>query len=117
MLTWAAIAVGSAAVVGLAIDVIVAGTGKAAGMASVIAGFCELVAVVLAVAGWAGERRSVATAQTLRNASVPHGGVRGEARPVAGYSGEAGKYQVDARQAEGVQVGDGNTQNVIFRPR
>jgi hypothetical protein len=50
LLTWLALAIGIMVATGLGIDVAVAGMTRASGLAVVIAGFCELCALMLAVA-------------------------------------------------------------------
>jgi hypothetical protein len=103
---WTALIVGAVTVAGLGVDIAVAGPDKAAVLAGIVVGFCEVVGVVLAVVGWAGERRSgEPTRLANRDNSVP------ESQPAAGGR----KYVVDARDATGVQVGDGNTQHVDVR--
>lgn len=102
------------AAAGLGVDVAVAGIDKASGLAGVIAAFCELVAVVLAIAGRAGQRRSTATrARQAPSAPEPTGDGDTD-RPKDG-NGASAKYAVDASHAEGVQIGDGNTQYLDYR--
>ncbi len=117
VLTWLAIVIAAVAAVSLGVDAVVAGLGKAAGLAGVIAGFCELGALALAVTGWAGHRREAAERPAPEPARGPE---RTEPAQQAGQAGTppgggSGKYGVDARQAEGVQIGDGNTQHNDFR--
>ena len=112
---WAAVVIATTAAVGLVVDVAVAGTGEAAGLAGVIVAFCELAALVLGVTAWAAERRAPAAgpqAEGASSAATAGGDSRGS---VAGQRVENGKYAVDARGAEGLQVGDGNAQHNVFR--
>ena len=109
--------IGAVTVVGLGVDIVVAGPDEAAVLAGIVVGFCEVVGAVLAVSGWAGERRSAEPAETaepaIRQNSVP------ESQPIAAGGDDdsgGGKYIVDARGATGVQVGDGNTQHIDARP-
>jgi hypothetical protein len=116
VLLWVAVLVASGAAAGLAIDVVIAGTSEAAGLAGVIAGFCELAALVLGVAAWAGERRA-ADARAVEAVKDVSSAVAAGGRSASPADGQRrdGKYVVDARGAEGLQVGDGNTQHVVFR--
>lgn len=113
VLLWAALVIGAVAAVGLGVDIVVAGPGQASVLAGIVAGFSELVAAVLAVAGWAGVRRSAAATQRAgRHGSVPEPGAPANvSRPATG----TGKYVVDAHGATNVQIGDGNTQHVDAR--
>jgi hypothetical protein len=105
VLIWAALVIGAVAVVGLGVDIVVAGPDKAAVLAGIVVGFCEVVGAGFAVVSWAGERKSTQPA-------VPKAPDAPGSQPTAG----SGKYVVDARDATGVQVGDGNTQHVDTRP-
>jgi hypothetical protein len=98
-----AVLIGVAAAAGLGADVAVAGTGKAAELAGVIAGFCELGAVLLGVVAWAGDRRPGAVPTEVAK------------KPVQDSPASAAKYVVDARHARGVQAGDGAAQHNDFR--
>ncbi|WP_283136730.1 RIP homotypic interaction motif-containing protein [Rhizohabitans arisaemae] len=120
VVTWAAGVVGLTAAIGLVLIVISEGPAKAAGPAGVIAALCEVLAVTLAVTGWAGLRRSAAeqasrTEAADRDASAAPTG--GGAWPAAsqGEAAKAGKYTVDVRHAEGVQIGEHNTQHIVPR--
>jgi hypothetical protein len=55
----------------------------------------------LATSGAATDQRILAAARQVLDLLDPHGA-------------ESGKYQVDLREAKGVQVGDGNTQTNTF---
>jgi hypothetical protein len=115
VLVWVALMIAAAAAAGLAVDVAIAGTSNATGLAGVIAGFCELAAVVLGIAAWAGERRVAEEGRQAENASST-ATADGESTTRAEVPhGEDRKYVVDARGAEGVQVGNSNTQYVISR--
>jgi hypothetical protein len=105
--------IAATAAVGLGVEVAVAGPGQAAGLAGVIAGFCELGAVLLGVAGWAAQHRA---GGDRRAAGAPGGPDPDESGLAAGNAavGAAGKYVVDARHARGVQVGDRNIQRNEF---
>jgi hypothetical protein len=107
VLIWIALVLGAVTVAGLGVDIAVAGPDKAAVLAGIIVGFCEVLGVVLAAVGWAGERRSaVPTQLAIRDNSVP------ESQPTAGGR----KYVVDSRYATGVQVGDVNVLHIEARP-
>lgn len=118
VLLWAALAIGATAAVVLGVDIVVAGRGAASGLAGIIAAFCELVAVVLLVTSWVGERRSAATRRAIRDGSVPEPGASAPVdEPVIGGATSPGgaKYVVDARGATGVQIGDGGVMHVDAR--
>ena len=114
LLVRVAAVIAAAAAIGLAVDIAIAGTGRAAALASVIAGFCELGALVLGATAWAAGRRASAAAQSeeaqpaVRTSSSPKS-------PIPDKRGQDGKYVVDARGAAGLQIGDGNVQRVAFR--
>jgi hypothetical protein len=110
LLIWAALAMGTAAAVGLGVAVIVVGVNKAAGLAGVMAAFCELGALVLGVVGWVGGR-ATAGRSGPDTSSIPAPPVMGD-RPV---SSTAETYAVDARGAKGIQTGEGNIQYNDFR--
>jgi hypothetical protein len=111
VLTWLAVAIALAAAACLAVDIAVAGPGQAAGLAGVIAGFCELAALVLGVAAWAARRQATDNHSGRSASRVAE--KDGETAPTAREG--ADKYVVDSRQARGIQVGDGNTQHNDFR--
>jgi hypothetical protein len=98
----AGIAVGAGA--GLCAEIAVEGVSQAAGLAGVIAGFCELGALVMGVAGLAGEHR-ITRGDAERTAVAPALETAGKVVE-AGAENQAGKYTVDLRQARMVQVGD-----------
>ena len=100
---WGAVVVGAGTAVGLGVDVAVSGLQGAQGVAGVVGGLCEVVAVVIALVGWANEKRSSAVTPVL-----PAPGAAAEPSAVRGGRG---KYVVDARDAKHVQIGDGNTMN------
>jgi len=112
-LVWAAVLIAAAAAVMLGVVAVTAGLAAASGLAGVVAGFCELVAVALAVIGWAGERQSATGSERKEtNASAPS--IR---QPAAGQGSASGhgcaKYAVTLRDsAQGVMIGDGNVQNI-----
>lgn len=108
VLMWAAVVIAAVAAAGLGAMVAVAGVDKAAGLAGVIVGFCEVAALLVAVVGWAGDRRAAATDRPGA-AAAPAG--TAVLPPPAGTA----KYVVDASNAQGVQTGDGNTQHNDFR--
>jgi type VI protein secretion system component VasK len=115
VLVWGAVVIAAAAAAGLALDVTVVGTGKAAALAGVIAGFCELAALVLGVFAWAGQRRAAAASREEKETS-PVAAARDDSGGAdATQAGVDTKYVVDARRAAGVQVGEGNTQHVVSR--
>jgi hypothetical protein len=113
-LIWLAALIAVAAAAGLVADVAVAGIGAAATLAGVIAGFCELVAVVLGVSAWTAERRSSGTGRRAENAGSGASARSASETLVPATHGDDGKYVVDARGADGLQIGDGNTQHIIF---
>lgn len=91
-LVWAAVLIATAAAVLLGVVALTAGLAAASGLAGVVVGFCELVAVALAVIGWAGERQSAAGSEKketnasaldaqLRASSVNPGPAPSEASP------------------------------------
>ena len=67
---WFAAVLAAAAAIALAVDIAVEGVDNAAGMAGVLVGFCELGALVLAVAGWASEHRESASPEPDADASA-----------------------------------------------
>ncbi|MFI7131790.1 hypothetical protein ACIBQ1_39365 [Nonomuraea sp. NPDC050153] len=97
VLMWSAAAAGAVIAVGLGAYVAVAGVDKAAGPAGVIAAFCELVAVTLAVTGWARQRQTPAQGEP---------GARTEPPGTPGV--------VHIREGKGVQIGDHNEQTNNF---
>lgn len=113
VLVWIAAATAVAAAAGLGVDVAVAGTDKAAGLAGIIVGFCELAAVVLAVVGLTGQRRTTEAGSQVPRRD-PGAKVGDPADSARAPQSEIGKYRVDAHGAEGLQIGDNNTQRNIF---
>jgi hypothetical protein len=111
LLVWLAVAFALAAAAALGADVVVVGPDKAAALAGVIAGFCELGALVLGVVGWMGERR---VAGDRSGSGVAYVGGKGREGPVADARVSEGMYVVDSRHARGVQVGDHNFQRNAF---
>ena len=107
---WLACVIGAGSAAGLAADVVVAGMGRAAGLAGVIVGFCELGALVLGVAARTGEQQARSERREGRVPEVADEG--GDGRLTGGM---AGKYVVDARHSRGVQVGDRSVQRNDFR--
>jgi hypothetical protein len=106
ILWWAAAALAAAGGAGLLAEVATAGLGRAAGLAGVIGGFCELGALVLGVAGLARDRRS-ARGSAADAAAAPAPGPEPSS---PGSQGAAVKYVVDSRGAAGVLIGDGGIQ-------
>jgi hypothetical protein len=108
-----------AAAADLVADLAVGGPGKASALAGVIAGFCELGALVLGVSAWAAQRRAASgQAGDQREPADPPGPQRsapGQNGADAVPQSAPGKYVVDARQAQAIQIGDGNTQRNDFR--
>jgi hypothetical protein len=102
--------VAAVAAVGLGVAVAVAGVDKAAGLAGVIVGFCELGALMLGVVGWVGQQRAAAGTPGPEVAAVS--GSAAEPKPP---TAQPATYVVDARQAQGVQTGEGNTQHNDYR--
>jgi hypothetical protein len=115
VLVRAAVVIAAAAAVMLGVVAVTAGLAAASGLAGVIVGFCELAAAALAVIGWAGERRSAASAgKEGRSTSGPSAGQPAGQGPTSGHSG--GKYAVTMRDnAQGIMIGDGNVQNIDLR--
>jgi hypothetical protein len=112
ILLYLAVLIAAAAAAGLGVEVAVAGPGPAAGLAGVIAGFCELGALLLGVAGWAAQHR----AGDRRAAGARHQPDPDDSGLAAGNAAAdaVGKYVVDARHARGVQIGDRNVQRNEF---
>lgn len=106
--------IAAVAAVGLGIDVAVAGTTQAAGLAGVIVGFCELGALVLGVVSRAAQRHEAKEQQASSLPDAP-GTAPQEPERNAQPGNASGKYVVDARQAQGVQIGDHGIQRVEFR--
>jgi hypothetical protein len=115
VITWLAVAIAVAAAIGLGADTAIDGTASAAGLAGVIAGFCELGALTLGVAGWAGQRREPGERPAPGGSLAPERGAEKSEEASATQTDTPGKYVVDARQAQGVQIGDGNVQHNDFR--
>jgi hypothetical protein len=115
--TWAAVAIGVAAALALAVDAVVGGIDEAAGLAGVIVGFCEIGALLLGLAGWAAERRragpdSTATDHDVAAADPP---AAGEGRPAPASpapppTADGPKFSITADRIEKSQFGDGNIQ-------
>jgi len=88
----------------------VAGLGQASGLAGVIAGFCELTAFLLGVAGWVGKRRAASASEDIPDAAA----TRTPPVKVSSTSNteteKSAKYVVDARGARVLQIGDRNAQ-------
>jgi hypothetical protein len=118
LVTVLAVVIAAAAGAGLGVDVVVAGTARASGLAGVIVGFCELVALVLGVASWAAHRREARErhASGLPEASEVPVPVAPESAADARPGNASPKYVVDARGAHGVQVGDHGIQHNEFGP-
>jgi hypothetical protein len=115
LLAGVAVVIGIMGAAGLGVDVAVVGVGRASGLAGVMAGFCELAALVLGVAGWACKRRAAVAGATGPGAATA-GGKAPEV--IQGGTGEIGgdaKYAVDARDVRGLQVGENNIQRNDFR--
>jgi|SRR5450755_3855750 hypothetical protein len=114
VLVWAAVGLAAAAAAGLAVDVAFEGLEKAAGLAGVVVGFCELGALALAVIGWAAHRRASGDQSASKvTPAQPTDGV--ECVPTTRAGTAESKYAVDIGEAQGVQIGDGNTQSNDFR--
>lgn len=114
LLRWIAMIIATAAATGLAVDVAVAGTGQAAALAGVIVGFCELTALLLGITAWVGKRQASAKAQQVKGAVSTGNTASGSETSVAKRT-QDGKYEVDARWATGLQVGENNTQHIVLR--
>lgn len=115
LLLWVAVVTATAVAAGLAVDVAVAGTGPAAALAGIIAGFCELAALLLGITAWVGGRQASAKIQQAKG-TPSAGGSNSSPKPaVANKRGQDGKYVVDARGATGLQIGESNTQHIVLR--
>lgn len=99
-----------AAAVGLGVDIVVAGISRAAALAGVIVGFCEIGALLLALAAWVAERRE----RPARGLPPAHGPT-GQEDAAAGPAVTSPKFVVDAGQAGVVQIGDHGIQHVHAR--
>ena len=104
-----AVVIGAVAAAGLTADVIAAGLAQAAGLAGVMTGFCELGGLTLCVVGWLGRRRDSGRRVEQAPAEMPE-----DDRSASAAGSGAEKYAVDARGAQGVQVGDYATQHNHF---
>jgi len=113
VLVWAAVLIAAAAAVALVVVAATAGLTAASGLAGVIVGLCELVAVALAVIGWAGRRRpSAAAGEEGTSTSAPSAGQPDPGQGLAAGR-SSGKYTVSlGDNAQGVMIGDGNVQNI-----
>jgi hypothetical protein len=114
VLIWCSIGISVAAAAVLVVVIVVSGMDEATVWAGVIVGFCELAALVLGTTAWASERQAAAVSREADSAepgAALHEGEGGGEPRVGG----GGKYTVDAREAEAVQIGDGNTQHNDFR--
>ncbi len=114
-----AVTIAVAGAIAIGVDVAVAGIDKAAGLAGVVVGLCELAALVLGVAGFMADRRGESRGETDRQVSGDAAAVAAAPRAPASVSqadGPAvhGKYVVDVRDASGVQIGDNNVQRNEF---
>lgn len=110
VLVWAAVLIAAAAAVVLGVVAVEEGLTAASGLAGVIAGFCELTAVALAVIGWVGKRRSVTDTrkEETRATSAPSAGPHDANQHLADGRG-GGKYVVNlGDNAQGTVIGDGN---------
>ncbi|MGW0197264.1 hypothetical protein [Nonomuraea sp. NPDC003201] len=96
VLMWTAVAAGAVVAAGLGAYVAVAGTDKAAGPAGVIAAFCELAALTLAVASWIRQRQAPGDGDPGPRTSPGFGAV------------------VHIQEGKGVQIGDHNEQTNNF---
>lgn len=116
MLVWAAVLIAAAAAAMLGVVAVTAGLAAASGLAGLVVGFCELVAVTLAILGWVGERRSATeAAKEEPSISLPSAGRPAPSRdPASGHS--SGKYAVTLGDSnQGTMIGDGNVQNIDLR--
>lgn len=112
VVTWTAVAIAAAAAIGLGVVAGLRGLDKAAGLAGVIVGFCELGALVLGVAAWSAERRGAGREPDPRSSRVCDEGQAPPAPPgpPVPAAPRAGKYVISAETIEKSQVGDGNIQ-------
>lgn len=115
LLIWAAAVIAVVGAVGLSLDAAVAGLKQASGVAAVIAGFCELAAFLLGVAGWAGKRRGVSTGGDIPDAAAARTLPDDVGPKASTETGKRAKYVVDARDVGVLQVGDRNIQRNDFR--
>jgi hypothetical protein len=99
----------------LGADAVVAGVGTAAGLAGVMAGFCELAAFVLGVTGWAARCKTALNAAGNPGEATASDSADEVARATRQDPGERARYGVDARNACGLQIGDHNFQRNDFR--
>lgn len=111
--TAAIIAVAASA--GLVVDATVAGLNQAAAVAGVVAAICGFAALLLGVAGWAGERQRAEAGNEVSAANQPGDSVQATGDTRISAERPAAKFIVDVHSADGVQVGDGNTQHNDFR--
>jgi hypothetical protein len=115
VLVWAAVLIAAGAAITLGVIAVTSGLTASSGLAGFIVGFCELLAVTLAVIGWAGQHRPSADEEKEKtSASVSSSG-----QPDAGQGlapGRSGvKYAVTlGNSARGVMIGDSNVQNIDF---
>jgi hypothetical protein len=114
LLVWTAAVIATGGAVGLGADIVLAGVNKSAGFAGVIAGFCELAAFALGVAGWAGGRRAALAGGNTRDTCAVSAPAEPSHAASRATEGDA-KYTVDARGAQGVQIGDNSFQHNDFR--
>ncbi len=114
-----AVAIAVAGAIAIGVEVAMAGIDKAAGLAGVIVGFCELAALVLGVAGFMASRRGESRGEDERQrggeaeAAATAPVTPAPCSPAEGPASQ-GKYVVDIREASGVQVGDNNVQRNEF---
>lgn len=113
VLAWAAAVVAAAGVAGLGAQVAIAGVDKASGLAAVIAGFCELAAFTLGVAGWASRRRMNSAGIGMEHADTVASAAAEGAGPDEARAGA--KYEIDARGAHVGHVGDGGFHYADYR--
>lgn len=116
VLVWAAGLIAAVTAVILGVVAVTAGLAAASGLAGVIAGFCELVAVALAVIGWSGRHRpTTGAAKEWTSTSAPSA-----ERPALGLgsasSHSGSKYEVTVGDnAQDFMIGDNNVLNIDHR--
>lgn len=115
LLAVAAAVIGLVGAAGLGVDVAVAGVDRASASAGVIAGFCELTAFVLGMTGWVAKRRTALTGADSPGATAAGGRAADVNHEASGETEGSAKYEVDARDTRGLQIGDHNIQRNDFR--
>ena len=118
LLVGLAVTIAVAGAIAIGVDAAVAGIDKAAGLAGVIVGFCELAALALGVAGFMADRREGRSKGERPGVGEVAAAATSPSAPASGAPADGpavqGKYVVDVRDASGVQIGDHNVQHNEF---